>query len=212
MKKLLSLDISTHTGWSYFEDGKLVKFGKYDIEVEGYKAEIKSYKDYPKIYPSNFVKAANDQLVEVKKLLEEFSPDLVVIEETNKSRQRFSQKILEWTHFVVVSYLLETKQQFVYLTTACWRRQVRCYLKEWPEYKKWNSKVGRAKQKAVPTKAGAKVAKIEGKIVSSIDQKKLSVILANQHYGLDLPLSENDIADSINLGRATWELGIVMSL
>lgn len=204
--KLLSLDISTNTGWSFFEGDNLVEYGKYEINVKDYKAEIKSYLDYPKAYPKNFIDASYEQLEQIKPLLEKFKPDLVVIEETNKSRQRFSQKLLEWTHFVVVSYLLEIDQKFQYLTTFCWRKQVKCFLKEWPEHKKYNILVGKARKKTEPTKTGSRVAKIDGKIVSTINQKKLSVILVNQYYGLELKLTDDDVADSINLGRAAIEL------
>ena len=177
--RILSLDISTHTGWSVFDNERLIEYGKYNIHVSGYKAEIKSYKDYPASYPKNFIDAANSQENKVNELLKLYNPDAVVIEETNKSRQRFSQKILEWMHFTVVSLLLSKNQKFGYITTTCWRKQTNCYMKDWPEYKKWNYKVSQAKKTAKLTKSGSRVAKINGKVVSAINQKKLSVILAN---------------------------------
>lgn len=208
-KRLLSLDISTHTGWSVFEGDKLLEYGSYDVPIKSYKAEIKSFKDYPEAYPQNFMESAIAQAKAVENLLNKHVPDLVVIEETNKARQRFSQKALEWSHFTVVQLLLSRNQSFKYLTTTCWRKVVKCYLGDWPEYKQFNAKVSKAKRSSAPTKSGAMVAKIDGKIVSAICSKKLSVLLVNQKYNLNLPLSQDDICDSINLGRAAIELGLI---
>ena len=209
-KKLLSLDISTHTGWSLFEEpNELVTYGAYDTPIKEYKAEIRTFRDYPASYPSNFVNASLMQANAVAALLDEHKPDLVVIEEVNKARQRFSQKALEWAHFTVVQLLISRNQPFRYLTTSCWRKVVKCYLNEWPEYRRYNGKVSRAKKNSLPTRSGAIVAKIDGKIVSSINQKKLSVLLVNQHFGLDFALSEDDVCDSINMGRAAIELGLL---
>lgn len=206
MNRLLSIDMSTHTGWALFRtDGLLLQYGTYDVPIDGFKAEIKTFRDYPKQYPGNLIDAAHRQLKAIQKLVHQLEPHYVVVEETNKSRQRFSHKALEYMHFALAEHMLgRSDVEFKYLTTKCWRDVVKCYIKHWPEYAKWNGKVGRLKAKAVPTKAGAKVAKLDGKIVTRIDQKKLSVILANEHYKIEI--DDDNIADAINMGRAALEL------
>jgi hypothetical protein len=204
--RILSLDISTHTGWSYLENGKLARYGIIEVPVPGFKAEIKSFRDYPPEYPGNFLGAARALALALDQLITELQPDCIVSEETNKAKARFSQKILEFLHYGFLTMLEEHHPtvKFRYLTTKCWRDVTQCYIKDWPEYAKWNSKIGRLKAKAKPTKSGAKVAKLDGKIVTKVDQKKLSVILANQHFGLDI--DNDNIADSLNMLRAAVEL------
>jgi hypothetical protein len=204
--KLLSLDISTHTGWSTFIDGKLSEYGLIETEIQDYKAEVRSFKDYPASYPQNFLNAARDMAAKIATLVEAQKPDAVVTEDTSKASQRFSQKYLEWTHYCVATYMEEHKIPYRFLTNRCWRLACKCYLKEWPEYVQWNKTVSKAKKKAIPTKSGAKVAKIDGKIVTKIDQKKLSIIIANAAFGLET--SDDNIADSLNLGHAALALDL----
>jgi len=208
--RLLALDLSTNTGWALFENGVPIRYGVISQPVVDWKAEIKTYKDYPSIYPRNFVEAATLMSVRISDLIVITKPNAVVIEETNTSRQRFSQKILEWIHFCVVESIRSFKPiiPFRYLTTRCWRLHVKCFLSQWPEYHKWNSRYSRIKRKSKPNKAGARVAKLDGKVISRVDSKKLSVIIANKYYDLKLSPCEDDVADAINLGRAALELGL----
>jgi hypothetical protein len=94
--------------------------------------------------------------------------------------------------------------EYRYFTNRCWRVVCGCYVKDWPEVIVWNKNVSKAKKKAIPTKAGAKVAKLNGKIVKKIDQKGLSILLANEHFKLQL--NDDNVTDSLNLGRAAIEL------
>ena len=77
-------------------------------------------------------------------------------------------------------------------------------------YQKWNLKIRAAKKVAVPTKNGSICAKIDGKRVSAINQKKLSIIIANEKYGIQI--KNDNIADAINIGRAAVELGVFAEL
>lgn len=204
--KILSLDVSTHLGWALFEGETPTKYGLLEVQVKDFKSDIRSYRDYSPTYPANLLDASWSTLSNVKGLIDEHKPDFIVIEETNKAKQRFSQKLLEWMHYCLVSHFISQDLKFGYLTSNCWRKQVNCYVKNWPEYTRWNAQVGRAKKKATPTKAGAKVAKIDGKIVTRIDSKKLSIIIANAKYGLEI--DDDNIADALNMGRAAVELKI----
>ena len=77
-------------------------------------------------------------------------------------------------------------------------------LKAWGASSKEDAK---AKAKAIPTKMGMLVPKLGGKRVSTINQKKLSIIIANDYYGLSI--KDNNIADAINMARAARELKMV---
>jgi hypothetical protein len=203
--KLLALDVSTKTGFAVFDDKKLVEFGLIkSSRPSHYKADVKTYKDLRPEYPTDFINTAESIAKECLDLAVTHECPLVIIEHTEKGRARLSQRLLEWINLVVAKTLLDNGIQIRYLFVSDWRTVTKCYLKYWPEYKAWNSKIAKLKLKALPTKSGAKIAKIEGKIVTKVDQKKLSIILANEAYGLEL--KDDNIADAVNLGRAACVL------
>lgn len=202
---LIAFDLSTHTGYAVFHDGNLIDHGVLEIEpISNYKADVKSYKDLPEEYPFNLMTAAQQVAISCYQVYLKYPNSKVVIEHIEKGKQRISQNLLAFIHYAFLEQFREIGVR--YLLVSDWRNQTKCYLKYWPEYRAWNAKVGRAKRKATPTKAGAKVAKIDGKIVSRIDLKKLSIIIANEHYSLDV--KNDNTADAINLGRAAIELGL----
>lgn len=206
MSTFIALDLSTNTGFAIFKNKKLIKYDVFTAKVPNYKSDVKSFKDFPKEYPFNFFDTANciaDRCIEI---IQENKIKKVVIEHPEGAKQRLSQRLLEWIHFALILRLRQVGIEFRYLLVHDWRESVGCYIKKWPEYQKYNQKVRQAKKKATPTKSGMLIAKIDGKRVSPINQKKLSIILANEKYGIDI--KNDNIADAINLGRAAIELGI----
>jgi len=203
----ISLDISTNTGFAIFEDEELTHYGRFTYKVSNYKANIKSYKDFPEEYPINFMETAQKLAEKSLKIILENKCEFVIIEHPESAKQRLSQRILEWTHYALTLLLVEYKIPFKYILVKDWRNQVNCYLRHWEEHRKFNQQVKAAKRKAVPTEKGNRIAKIDGKRVGAINQKKLSIIIANQHYGLSV--NDDNIADAINIGRGAWELGML---
>lgn len=207
MLRYISLDISTNTGYAVFEDVNLISYGVFTRKVVGYKADIKTYKDLPECYPDNFLDAAYQIAKECINVITESNSDIVIIEHPESGKQRLSQRLLEWTHLTLVQELKESNIPFKYILVNDWRKVVKCYLNCWEEHRSWNKQVKKAKSSATPTKTGMLVPKINGKRVSAINQKKLSILLANSHYNLSI--KDNNIADAINIGRAAKELGLV---
>jgi len=204
--KYISLDISTNTGYAIFDNTKLLDYGVFTRKVKEYKADVKNYKDLPEIYPDNFLETADVITAECMKLITNNQIDLVIIEHPENGKQRFSQRLLEWTHLTLVRALKDAQVPFKYILVSDWRGHVKCYLKYWPEHQTWNKEVRKAKAKAIPTEKGTKVPKIEGKRVSATNQKKLSILIANQHYLINV--KDNNIADAINTGRAYIEMSL----
>lgn len=204
---LISFDLSTKTGYSVFDGDKLKTYGKITHKVQDYFSDVKRYDELPAAYPYNFIDAAQTMATACMKVVDEFPGSVIVTEHTEGSSRRFSQRLLEFIHYAFLEECRARNNKPLYLLNSDWRRQVRCYVSQWPSIEKWNSKIGRLKKKAIPTKAGAKVAKLNGKIVTRVDQKKLSILIANYTFGLEL--DDDDIADSINMGRTALELGLV---
>jgi hypothetical protein len=198
--KILALDLSTHAGYALMEGEPglrptLIKHGTIDLGK-------KPTQFGP--YPLCFVKAA-DHIV--KRLMEEVvlpsTPDVIVVEETNPGRNRYSQKILEYIHYSFVSWVCESLDLgyhpgVVYLDTGSWRRTLG--LKMNPEQKRANAKLSRAKSKAKSD--GAQLDKKTLGIKGRITLKHLAVNLVNEQYGLSLKLKDNNDADAICLGLA----------
>ena len=206
-KRYISLDISTNTGYAIFHDSNLIKYGCFTKKVSEYKADVKTYQDFPNSYPNNFIEVADAITVMCLKLIRLNDIQMVIIEHSEKGKQRLSQRLLEWMHLTLIRELNRNQIPYKYILVNDWRKVVKCYVKYWPDYQVWNKEVRKAKAKAIPTKKGRKIAKIEGKRVSHINQKKLSIIIANKEYDLDL--KNDNIADAINIGRAAKELNMI---
>ena len=205
----LSLDPSSYTGYAIFNDSELVRYGMIEIKIKDYTTDVRKYSDLPKTYPDNLMNAAQEMAAAVRKIIETENIEFVVLEHSEPSKRRFSQKYLEWLHFCLITEFKQLQVRYQYLLNSDWRKVVKCYLSQWPEYRQHNALVAKTKRSSKPTASGAKVAKIDGKIVSPIDRKKLSVIIANKFFNLSLPLTQDDLGDAINLGRAAIELGLL---
>ena len=127
--------MSTKTGWAYLtsdkdsKDFKLVEYGKIEKVSE------------PEIpYPESYIVWAHQIFVEIEKLYDRIQPDVLVIEETaSNSKSAYSQKILEWIHFLVAKNLVMDNTKAVYLMTEQWRRETGCLM--YKEESKQNKEV-----------------------------------------------------------------------
>lgn len=178
--KVLGLDVSTHTGWAYFVDGKLQNFGLLNVEVEDFNIHQGPEKS-PK-YPLNVYKAAEDMALLIVDKIKELHPDKVVIENTVKGRNRGSQRLLEWIHKALMDHFFELGVDFTYMDPSEWRKVLEMRLSK--EDKKNNKTVRQGKKRGI------------------IGKKHLSVRFANEFYDLKLKLKDENQADAICLGTA----------
>lgn len=192
-EKILSLDISTKTGWSIAtvvnNEYKLIEYGLLP------KTE-KPEKDYP----GDYVQWAINTVRPIIAKIEEAKADIVVIEETAKgSKNNFSQKILEFVHYLVAEYVSVHGVKTKYLMTGEWREAVEARLSA------TESKQNK-KSKQIKEKTGTKLAKDEnGKVLGRITKKHVNVRRANEIFGLNLKLKQNDEADGLLLGFAYYQ-------
>jgi Holliday junction resolvasome RuvABC endonuclease subunit len=185
---IVSLDISTQTGFAIFDGQKYVKSGT--IFLDGpTTSEIKS-----KPYPLSYVERSRAVADVIVDLVSQANPDIVVIEETNKAKARYTQKLLEFIHLQVLQrlYSLLPNCKVVYLNTSSWRKTLN--IKVSKEDRKNNAKVNEAKRK----KQSKKELGLKGKITT----KHLSVRFVNQTLGLNLKMKDNNEADALALALA----------
>jgi hypothetical protein len=191
--RLLALDISTSTGFAVFdvEDGKEPVLFAYGTVVNEQK--IMDYGEHP----WGYVRSAQTMAEKVRVLHEKFAPDRVVIEETNGGgRARFTQKILEYTHFAILTTVPFRK--VCYIDTAQWRKVMDVRLTK--EDKTQNAKLSKAKR--IAKNKGAKLDKKQLGINGKITIKHVAVRRAMEITGLDLLAKDDDIADAILQGYA----------
>lgn len=214
--RALAVDASTHAGWAYFEGepGRMPK--RIESGLVENKEPILSFGRYPWGYLHAAASIAN----QLSEIVDRLHPDIIVVEETNLGKSRYSQKILEFIHFRFLQcmYFYQKLQDndvdVVYISSSSWRKAIQLTLTK--EDKENNAKLKKAKQAARRKKSDASKAKklAEAKkklgVKGKIDKKHLSVRYVNDHFGLNLKLKDNDEADAICLGVAYF-LGAKMA-
>lgn len=193
--KILALDISSQsTGWAhlYGEAGAesvpaLARYGT--LHNVG---PAKAYAQGE--YPWSYVAAAQSMALQIRHLLDEELPDVVVIEETNQGKNRYTQKILEFIHLATLEHLagLPTRPRVTYVSTSEWRRVLGLYMSK--EDRKKNATL----RKGLSNGLSKKEIGIRGKVTS----KHVTLRWVNEVFGLALRPTDNDIADAIAVGAA----------
>jgi hypothetical protein len=187
--RVLSLDASTKTGWALFVDRELLKSGALPkVKVEDFNVNKDPQKS-PK-YPWNIMDAAEAMSRLMADLVAEHKPDYVVIENTNKGKNRNTQRLLEWIHYVWVRNMRHLPIVLKYMDTSEWRSLVGLWMTK--EDTKRNREVKAGKTKDPET----------GKRRGKLNKKHLAVRMTNELYGKKLKLKDNDEADAILMGRA----------
>lgn len=191
-ERVLTLDISSKTGWA-----SLVST-KDGIELEAY-GQLPAIHQPDGQYPSSMVDWAYLCYAEIMILVDRFAPDVLVIEETVAgSKAVYTQKFLEWVHFLVAKFIKESSIKATYLLTGAWRSEVGCLMTK--EESKHNKAVKKYKEAN-----NTKIAYDEkGKRIGRLTKKHINVRRANEVFGqyLKTPLrkKDEDTADSLLLG------------
>jgi len=183
--RILSLDISTKTGWAFFDNCVLSKYGRIDIVDK--KFNKIDYKVFSQQTLVGMFFALGNFYRSISKLFKEINPDVIVVEQTNLGRQRISQKMLEWLHLIACLVSLTLFHKFpVFLDSSDWRKIVGLRL----------TKADKDHNKAI---------KKQGKR-GKIGKKQLAIRIVNEKYKDRLQqllkMKDNDIADAILVADA----------
>jgi hypothetical protein len=196
MSRVLALDMSTKTGWAVV-----------DMDKNGFKLQeagtLPKESEPEGNYPVNYIDWSRKCVKHIVSLISKYEPDEFVIEETAKgSKNNMSQKIVEFIHYEM-AYLFEQYDNInkiynrTYFLTEEWRRICDCKMND--KEKKQNAEVRKQRKK------GIKVCKDkEGKRIGLIGKKHVNVRVANEVYGLDLMLKDEDRADALLLAHALY--------
>lgn len=169
--KVLSLDLSTHTGWAVLESNHQ----KSAISLIEYGC-CKTI-SCPKLYPYGYIFKAKELAEQIEQIYFTHLPDFIVVEDTNRGQQRYTQKFLEFIHFAVFDkFILNGIEKIYYISSSEWRSNQSVRLSK--EQRNINKK----------------------KIQSKVTLKHVAVQKTNSLFGLQLKQKDNDIADAILLG------------
>lgn len=193
--RILTLDISSKMGWAVLEGDPgedatpVIKHnGRITLQALGYEnvAAVGPY-------PWSFLSVARLLTQEVTTLYRTYEPDKIVIEDTNESRNRYAQKLLEFIHCTVLqSFSGFQESKVVYIPVGSWRSALE--LKMSKEDRKNNAQVSKARKMGV--------AKKELGVKGRVTKKHLAIRFVADTYGIKLKVKDNDIADAICLGVA----------
>jgi len=189
--KILSFDTSTKSGWCFSECDS----SNFKIIASG-AIPKRSEPDFD--YPLSYYIWAKDCFGDLLKIIEKYPNfDILVLEETVKSRNSFSQKILEFIHFQLINFIVNNSIKSHYYRPSEWRKIVGASLTK--SEKEKNKEVRKEHKK------GNKVVKDEaGKRIGLVGKKNVSVRFINEYFGLKFKRKDEDECESIALGLAYW--------
>lgn len=198
--KVLALDISTSTGWAHLEGeaGQIPKTLATGVIQLG--EPVSGFNSLH--YPWDYIEACSKQVNDIFDLVSSKEHDVIVIEETNRPGRftsRYSQKILEWLHCLLIARFRKNNTKVRYVNTSDWRKIVGANLTK--ADKALNAKV--RKLKKAGDKIGLKKLGVRGKI----GKKHVAVRFVNQTFQTNYKLKDNDICDAICQGVAYF-LGV----
>lgn len=193
--RILSLDMSSKTGWASIISGP----DGVALEAAGQIPAISEPDDVP--YPANYVNWAYMLFEKIAELVDRFAPDILVIEETVAgSKSVYSQKILEYLHFLVARMIRDSGIKVRYFLTGEWRTKVGCLM----------TKEEKVRNKAVrlhnATGAKTRARDSKGNVIGKISKKHVNIRRANEIFGDFLPKAlvkkDEDMADALLLAYA----------
>ena len=192
-ERVLAIDLSSKTGWSL----TISSDEGLSLEAYGQIPKIECPQEEP--YPSSYVTWAYTIFGEIENLIDIYTPSVLVIEETcGGSKNAFSQKLLEYSHFLLARYIKETKIKNVYFQTGVWRKETGSYMND--AERKHNKEVKKYKEKH-KTKIARDIN--TGKRIGKITKKHVTIRLVNEVFAkyLKMPLrkKDEDVSDSLGL-------------
>lgn len=195
--RVLALDMSTKTGYAVID----IEGDSFTLVDAGTLDKLSEPNMPP--YPVNYLHWARQCFSKIEELFDRYQPNEVVIEETAKgSKNNMSQKIVEFIHAELALYFEKCDKAGkiyprTYYLTEEWRRICGCKMND--AEKKQNAEVRKQRKK------GIKVCKDkDGKRIGLVGKKHVNVRRANEVYGLELILKDEDRADALLLAHSLF--------
>ena len=202
MSRILALDISTSAGWALLdtENPSGAEYGLIKLP-----RRMRDFGDHS--HPWGYIYGAVEMAELLMARVRVTQYDILVIEETNGSRSRMSQKALEYIHACFLSlFKLEFPARVndvKYVNTSDWRKITETKMSALDKNR--NAKLSRHKHKA--SAKGEKLDKKALGIAGRTTIKHVAIRRANEIFGLNLIAKDDDLADALLLAYAV-SLGV----
>lgn len=172
-------------GWAVLERivnnlPKIIDCGEINCLVKDF--NVNNEPNRSLLYPVNIWQSAEDVKFKVFDLIIKFNPELLVIENTTKSRNRHTQRLLEWFNKSIFDLIVKNQYKFQYIDPSEWRKILNIRLSN--EDKNNNKLVSKGIKKG------------------RIGKKHISVRWVNYNFNKKFKLKDNNICDAIALGTA----------
>jgi hypothetical protein len=205
--KCLGLDISTKAGWAVLsqkEDGSVV------FERSGLLTNDRTALEFG-AYPKGYRLAAENLGRQLADLVRAHRPDVVIVEETNQGKNRYTQKLLEWIHLSFQQHwdgawddsTWPTVPEPKYISTGTWKHTLG--LKKPKDAKQNDVLLKQAKAMAATGACTLNEAKKKLGVRGKWNKKMLAVNHVNERFNLGWKLKHNDEAEAICLVLAYLE-------
>jgi len=179
--RILGLDLSKKSGYALIDDSVLLTYGL---------VKCADNKSLPQGIAEDFafIQDGLDMAEQLSVVISNLPSDFIYIEQTNKGRNRTSQKQLEFIHYSVLAMIdrLGLKDKVRYADTSAWRAGQGIRM----------TKDDTAHNKQI------KARRIRGKRTI----KHVTIRWVNEKYGLSLIVKDNDKADAIALATHGFNL------
>lgn len=212
--KILCLDLSTSTGWALLDWKSLSDKETLELLSHGVVENDKPIVAFGP-YPWNYLAAAESIVTKLTELIRRETPDVILVEEINLGKSRYSQRALEWIHALLVQWVRQNipatsyvrrSEGFVrddmpslyYVSSSEWRKAINLRLDA--EQRRNNARLSKAKKWAQEMKQPISVAKKKFGVAGKVTKKHLAVAYVNGRFGTSLLMKDNDRADAICLG------------
>lgn len=204
--RVLGIDLSTKTGHCHLEGepGSLPELVSYGVICND--KPIKEFGEYPFCY----LYATDNVIRRIRTLVMEVMPDVVVIEQSNKGKNRFTQKAIEFLHCKLLEMLDDfrgyceangfTVPKVVYINSSDWRSCLKVALSK--EDKKNNAKIYKAKKLAAANGESIHSTKKKLGVKGKINKKHVAIRYVNATFHKDFKVKDNDICDAIALATS----------
>lgn len=193
MSLIIAIDLSTKPGIAIFDGGKLVHATTIFND--------KTVEDFGK-YPYNYIEFVEYTINRLFKDVQSkgykwSSFDSIIIEETTRGRQNYSQKKLEFLHYQLLLTLENQKSKIVYIRDGTWKRIINAKMSK--EEKANNAKIQRLKRK---TNKRIIRRDEEGNALRKVNRKDVYIRAINNLLGTSFEREQEDSAAACGLALA----------
>lgn len=215
--KIVAIDLSSNTGVAYFDSkqqdclidcfdftltrgtpmttNKTLKMPESELKKKPRRKRMLEKYD-PSNHPKDFISYVEDyidQLIsEIRARNWWIDLDILLLEQTNKGRDRWRQKLLEWLHFYLCKTMGYKHFEIKYIDTMTWRKilGIKVSRKAQRENKKIREFNKEAKKKG------------ETMIQGITKDKDVAIEFCENNFNLTMKKKDHNVADAICLGYA----------